>query len=183
MPSSGDIKFRIYLRRFGRLVKLFKLQRSKSGIYIFSGKSANYISYHEDGRYWIRFGNSKPVKKLRQPLSSFKGQETLYVTCITILEPMPWDRDENSQRLQSEDIVLDLDGNFGLEVAISDNAITLPTLPERLNSITYIKQCRPPFLVIEAFQLSSNMLPPPRFPSGEKSVEGVNLFFDHTGKI
>jgi hypothetical protein len=177
------MKFRIYLRRFGKLIKLYKLHRTNAGLYIFSFRSKDYVSYHEDGKYWIRSQGRIFVKKIRQPLSSFKGMETLQGCVGTILEPMPWDRDENSQHLQSDDIVINLDGDIGLEIIISETAITLPTLPERLNSITYIKECRPPFLIKEAFQIASNMLQPSRFPSDEKWVEGENFFFDHTGRI
>jgi len=177
------MKFRIYLWRFGKLIKLYKLHRTNTGLYIFSFRSKDYVSYHEDGKYWIRSQGRKVVKKIRQPLSSFKGMETLERSIGTILGPMPWDRDENPQHLQPEDIVIDLDGIIGIEIIISDNAITLPTLPERLNSITYIKQCRPPFLIIEVFQIASNMLQPSRFPSDEKWVEGENFFFDHIGRI
>jgi hypothetical protein len=180
---NANMKFRIYLRRFGKLIKLYKLHRNNKGLYIFSSRNKGYVSYHEDGKYWIREKERKLIKKIRQSLSSFKGVETLENSVWTILGPMSWDRDENPQHLLSEDIVIDLDGIIGIEIIISDNAITLPTLPERINSITYIKQCRPPFLIIETYQLTSNILQPSRFPSDEKWVEGKNFFYNHTGRI
>jgi hypothetical protein len=114
MLSSGNIKFKIYLHRFGRLVQLYFQNRNKNGRFMFDSRIANHTSFHEGGRYWMSYGNSKLIKKLRQPLSSFKGQETLSGSVFTILAPKPRDVEEESCRLKSEDYVIDFDVKFGI---------------------------------------------------------------------
>lgn len=178
---------RIYLRRFGRVVRLYKLKRTKKGIYLFAGtapRPKTYISYHDDGHWWSRFEGVKNLKMLRAPLSSFKGQETLSISVRSIYATMPWDLDEASQLGRSDDIVLDLDGRVGLEIALTDDSsLTLPALPGRSDSTIFVKEWTPPFLLVEGFKLEGNMFPIPRFPSLTARIEGENVFFDDTRRI
>ena len=66
IASYMNLRFNIYLRRFGKLAKLYKFHRNASGLYVWSRQSKDYISYHEDGRYWIRRLGNKTVKKIRR---------------------------------------------------------------------------------------------------------------------
>jgi hypothetical protein len=83
------VKFKIYLRRFGKLIPLEKLSRTSRGLYFISPRSRDYISYHEDGKYWIRSQEKRFVKKIRQPLSTFQGIETLSTARIKFLVRCP----------------------------------------------------------------------------------------------
>jgi hypothetical protein len=177
------MRFRIYLRRFGKLIKLYKLHRNRAGLYIFSFRNKDYVSYHEDGKYWIRSQGTRFVKKLRQPLSSFKGAETLFTSLVTILAPMPDDLNEAEGLIKVEDIVLELEGNFCVEIILSESRVELPELPARLNRAVFFKENWGPLLTIEAFQMEGNAFPIERYPSRIEWVEGKNYFIDHTGRI
>jgi len=173
------VKFKIYLRRFGKLIALEKLSRNSGGLYFISPRGGDYISYHEDGRYWNR---SRFVKKIRQPLSTFVGIETLSTARINVFGPMPDDPDEASVSLKKEDIVIDFAGSFCTEIILSDSVIRLPELPERVNTRVFVKKCKP-VIIVEAFELAGNALPPDRYPTSTQWVDGTNFFINHTGKI
>jgi hypothetical protein len=174
---------RIYLRRFGKLIKLYKVSRTANGLYIFSGHSDNYVTYHEDGKYWVRAGaGAKVAKYIRQPLSSFSGTESLSLSNIWVAAPAERDLDESKVPVKSEDIVIDLKGIFRIELMLSASAIQLPALPERLNSRVYVKDWSP-FLMIEVFQTAENAVFSSRFPSPREYVEGENFFVNHPGRI
>src|SRR5437879_11963419 len=71
---ARSMHFKIYLRRFGKLIALQKISRTTGGIYFISPRSSSdYVSYHEDGKYWVRSRGKRFIKKLRQPLSNFVG--------------------------------------------------------------------------------------------------------------
>jgi len=125
----------------------------------------------------------KTVKKIRQPLLSFKGAETLSVSVNTVLAPMPDDRDEGQVHVMPEDIVLDLQGNFAIEVILSAERLELLPLPQRLNSVVYIKDSVSPVIIIEAFPMSDNVFPVDRFRPQLIWVEGHNFFLNHDGRI
>ena len=110
------MNFKIYLRRFGKLIALEKLSRTSGGLYFVSPKSRDYISYHEDGKYWVRSQGKHFVKKIRQPLSTFAGVETLSMGRINVFGPMPGDRDEVDVPLTKEDLVIDFAGSFFIEL-------------------------------------------------------------------
>ena len=176
------MKSRIYLRRFGKLIKLYKLHRNAQGLYTFSGRSGNYETYHEDGRSWVRAGvGAKLVKYIKQPLSSFSGTETLSLQNCHITGPSPRGRDESKISVRPEDIVIDLPGDFRVEIILSGSRIQLAALPERLNSSVYIKDWNP-FLVVEVFQTTDNTFRS-RFPPTREYVEGINVFFEDSGRI
>ena len=134
------MKFKIYLRRFGKLIALEKLSRTSRGLYFISPRTGSYISYHEDGKYWIRSQDKRFVKKIRQPLSTFAGIETLSTAMINVFGPMPDDRDERDVPLNKEDLVIDFAGSFGIEIILSDSVIRLPELPERVNTRVFVKK-------------------------------------------
>ncbi|MGH7146934.1 MAG: hypothetical protein ACREIJ_03420, partial [Nitrospiraceae bacterium] len=158
------MKFRIYLRRYGKLITLYKLHRTKKGLYVFRSVGKDYVSYHEDGRYWIRFLGEKTTKKIREPLSSFTGIESLFTSCHTFLAPMPDDLDETEVLIKAEDIVLEMEGDVCIEIILSGSKVELPELPERLNRTIYIKENWKPLVIIEAFQAVGNIFPQYRYP-------------------
>ena len=177
------MRFNVYLPRFGKLIKLYKIHRGGRGLYIWSHRSRDYISYHEDGKYWMRFRGKKTVKKIRQPLSAFNGAETISVAVTTILAPGPYDEDESVVRVMPEDIVIDFAGNFGVEIILSAERIDLPQLPQRPNRIVHIKDSQVPVIIIEAFEILDNVFPFERYRSDTQWVEGRNFFVNHEGRI
>lgn len=176
------MKFKIYLRRFGKLIAIEKLSRTSGGLYFVSPNSRDYISYHEDGKYWIRSQGTRFVKKIRQPLSTFTGSETLSMGMISVIGPMPDDRDEADVLLRTEDIVIDFAGTFYIEIILSESAIRLPELPERMDSRVFVKISKP-VITVEAFQLPNNVFPADRYPPATQWVEGTNFFVGHRGKV
>ena len=173
------MKFKIYLRRFGKLIALEKLSRNSGGLYFISPRGDDYISYHEDGRYWNR---SRFVKKIRQPLSTFVGSETLSTARINVFGPMPDDRDEGNVPLKKEDLVVDFAGSFGIEIILSESVIQLAELPERANIRVFVKNWTP-VITIEAFELKGTAFPVDRYPSSTTWIEGTNFFINHAGQI
>jgi hypothetical protein len=177
------MRLSIYLRRFGTLIKLYRLHRSPAGLYVWSLQSPDYISWHEDGRYWIRFRGRKTVKKLRQPLRDFKGAETLSLSVNTFLAARPFDKAEGQVQLRPEEIVLALDGCFAVEVMLSESPLSLSSRPERLNAVVHARDTVHPIITVEAFPLSNNVFPSERFPPAIQRIEGENFFVDHSGRI
>jgi hypothetical protein len=145
-------------------------------------RSPDHVSYHEDGKYWSTFEGKRPVKKIRQPLSTFVGTETLLKATINVFRPMPDDRDEQNVRLKKEDVVLDFVGGFWFEIILSESVPQLSELPERINARVFVKHWKP-VITIEAFQLAGGGYPADRFPPSTQWVEDLNLFFNHSGKI
>lgn len=176
------MNFKIYLRRFGKLITLGKLSRTAGGLYLLSPRNNDYLSYHNDGRYWVRSGGSRFVKKLRQPLTGFSGRETLSIGILSVFGPMPDNPDEIDVRLRKEDIVIDLEGTFCLEIILAEQDTPLPKLADRLNAIVHVKNWQP-FIFVEAFQRVDNSFPLDRYPSSKDWVEGTNFFVNHTGRI
>ena len=176
------MKFKIYLRRFGKLIALQKLSRTSGGLYFVSPKSRDYVSYHEDGKYWVRSQGKLFVKKIREPLSTFAGIETLSTAMINVFGPMPDDRDEANVPLKKEDLVIDFAGSFCIEIILSESVIRLSELPERINTRVFVKPSKP-VITVEAFELAGNAFPVDRYPSSTRWIEGTNFFINHTGKI
>ena len=176
------MNFKIYLRRFGKLIPLEKLSRTSGGLYFISPRTGSYISYHEDGKYWIRSQGKRFVKKIRQPLSAYSGIETLSTGMIHVFGPMPDDRDEGNVPLKKEDLVIDFAGSFGIEIILSESVIQLAELPERANSRVFVKNWTP-VITIEAFELKGNAFPVDRYPSSTTWIEGTNFFINHAGQI
>jgi hypothetical protein len=176
------VSFKIYLRRFGKLIALQKLSRTSGGLYFISPRSLDHISYHEDGKYWVRSQEKLLVKKLRQPLSTFTGIETLQRSTIHVFGPMPDDPDESTVQLKKEDIVIDCAGGFCIEIILSETLPLLPELPERMNARVFVKNWKP-IITVEAFELPGNVFPVDRYPPATRWIEGSNFFFDHMGKI
>jgi hypothetical protein len=177
------MRFSVYLRRFGKLIKLYKLHRSASGLYMWSHQSSDYVSYHDDGRYWIRSRGERTLKKLRQPLSGFTGAETLSQSVNTFYAPSPQHEDEGRTLVRPDDIVLELDGTVVVEVILSAEVLNLPLDSQRPNSVVHVRGFSCPVITVEAFSMVGNEFPSQRFPSVMKWVEGENVFFDHRGKI
>jgi hypothetical protein len=176
------VNFKVYLRRFGKLIPIEKLSRTSGGLYFVSPRSQDYISYHEDGKYWVRSQGKHFVKKIRQPLSSFAGIETLSMGRINVFGPMPDDRDEADVPLKKEDLVIDFVGSFCIEIILSESVIQLPELSERINTRVFIKNWKP-VITIEAFELAGVASSPDRYPTSTMWTEGTNFVVNHTGKI
>jgi len=185
------VNFKIYLRRFGKLIALEKLSRTSRGLYFISPRGrGDHIRYHEDGRWWIQSrerllgSEERFVKKIRQPLSGFAGIETLSTARLSVFSPTPADPDEAEVHLKKEDIVIDFAARtFCIETILSDRVVQLPELPERINPRFFVKDWKPS-IIIETFELADNSLPVlDRFPPSTTWIEGTNLFFNHIGKI
>jgi hypothetical protein len=99
-----------------------------------------------------------------------------------VFGPMPDDPDEIDVRLRKEDIVIDLEGTFCLEIILAEQDTPLPKLADRLNAIVHVKNWQP-FIFVEAFQRVDNSFPLDRYPSSKDWVEGTNFFVNHTGRI
>jgi hypothetical protein len=189
--ERGTVTFKIYLRRFGKLIALEKLSRTSKGLYFISPRGGgDHITYHEDGKWWVQrrqklLGwNERFVKKIRQPLFSFAGIETLSTARLNVFGPMPDDPDEAEVRQKKEDIVIDFAATtFGIETILSDRIVQLPQLPERVNPRVFVKDWKP-FIIIETFELADNSLPlVDRFPPSTTWIEDKNFFINHIGKI
>jgi hypothetical protein len=176
------VNFKIYLRRFGKLIVLEKISRTSRGLYFVSPRSRDHISYHEDGKYWIQSQGKYPVKKIRQPLSTFAGIETFSMAWISAFGPMPDDRDEADVTLKKEDLVIDFTGDFCIEIILSESIVRLPELPERINTRVFVKNWKP-VITVEAFELPGNAFSADRYPTSTTWIEGTNFFVNHTGKI
>ncbi len=100
----------------------------------------------------------------------------------SVFAPMPDDRDELEINLKVEDIILDFAGNFCIEIILSASQLELPKLPERLNSLVFVKNWKP-YITIEAFEVLDNIFPSYRYPTKVDWVEGTNYFVNHIGKI
>ena len=177
------MRFSVYLRRFGKLIKLYKLHRSASGLYMWSHQSSDYVSYHDDGRYWIRSRGRRTVKKLRQPLNGFRGEETLSQSVNMFYAPSPQHEDEGRVPVGPDDIVLELNQTLVVEIILSAGVLNLPPDPQRPNSVVHVRDSVAPVITVEAFSMVGNVFPSQRFPSVVNWVEGENVFFDHDGRI
>lgn len=177
MPKS--MRFSLYIQRHGMLHKVFAFRRTARGLYVvFSREPGNYTSYHEDGRYWTQVSGQKRVKMLREPLSEFRGSETVKIGYAAFDEgPSPLAIAPATVKLRPEDIVVDHAGPgiVGVEVILSDQRLELARLPERHNSQTFTIATRP-LLILEAFTLAGLNLSGPRFhrpPQAIHAGEGM----------
>ena len=179
--ARSKMNFKIYLRRFGKLIALEKVSRTSGGLYFIS-RTPDHISYHEDGKYWIESQGRPFVKKRRQPLSTFTGIETISMGMMSVFGSMPDDRDEADVTVKKEDIVIEFPGAFLIEIMLSGSVVRLPALSERLNSRIFVKEWHP-VITIEAFEVASNVFPVDRFPPSVTWIEGENFFVNHKGRI
>lgn len=179
------MKFRVFLRKSGQLHQLEKFSRTSKGLYVIGrGNPFNdYISYHSDGRYWVRVNGQKFIKKLRQPLDGFKGAETIMSFVGVVFKPMPDDPPDTEGEIKSEDIVFERHSRFGMEVILSDGPVELPPLLERTNSLVFRKPQMTPVLTIEVFDLPGPPLLRERFSPNIRWEEGRNLFFGDDQRI
>lgn len=179
------MEFRIYLRRFGKLIKLYKFDRTKAGLYIISSPSTgdDYDTYHEDGNYWHRYRGRKMIKKRRQPLSSFAGTETLFSAAFSVMAPTSDALEANDVNLKEEDIIIEREGAFGLEVIMAEKKIQLIDLPDRPNNTVYFKELFQPIIIVEVYNMADNVIRTPRFSPDRNWVDGQDFFYDHDGRI
>src|SRR5206468_10495677 len=144
--AQSQMKFRVYVRRDNRLRELYRIKRTKTGLYfneVYDAMKAggaklsagSTSTYHEDGRSWEKLmGSRNDQKVINPPLADFSGALTLR-TMICTISSMGWNsRPEDQVALRPEDVVCERTGVFGIEVILSDKALDLPTLPDRPNS-------------------------------------------------
>jgi hypothetical protein len=163
------MRFKIYIRRFGKLHPMGKLHRGANGLYLLSRNPNTYASYHEDGKYWMRVDGRMVLKKLREPLNAFSGAETVQLSYTFLDDGSPIAVDPTSVRLQPDDIVLDHGGIVGVELILSGKPLKFGALPDRLDSLVFTKRCSP-LVTIEAFTLAGTTFSRPRFPRAPKKV-------------
>jgi len=159
------MKFKVYAKKQGRLVTLWDVRRTPTGLYFHGSHGPSYMSYHQDGAYWTRSGHTKMAKKRRTPLAELKGAYTLSTGTFTILAPMPTDPIADSVQLRSEDIVVEYPGIFGAEVILSDIVPTLEAIPSRANTQVFTKQNVAPIVRFEFFENPANELQIGRYPA------------------
>lgn len=169
------MKFRIILKRTEGFLRLAKITRSKTGLYLISmspaGGPDNHFSYHEDGVCFQHALGRRLTRSYRQPLSSLKGIETIGYMNLMLFTPMPEQRIIREEDMQGEDVLIERHGWFGIEIMISDVTMKLPPLEGRLNSELFVKEHMRPKVLIECFNLpvkgssQHGIGLPPRFPS------------------
>jgi hypothetical protein len=92
-------------------------------------------------------------------------------------------RQEGAVSLRADDVIFERDVTFGVEVILAEKVLVLPPLTDRVHSVTYIKDQLSPVIMIEVFDLASNVLPLPRFERAVPLTEGENVFFNYPGRI
>ncbi|NUN11781.1 hypothetical protein HUU53_04005 [Candidatus Micrarchaeota archaeon] len=112
------MKFNIYLKKFGKMIRLYRIERKKSGLYVIPGGvfGKSYISYHEDGKSWNRLQGKIITKFKGTPLSQIIDEVTILNGPHSINAPFPWDKDEADVKISPEDIVIEKSGVFFIEV-------------------------------------------------------------------
>jgi len=185
VPTTGNrLKFRIYMPGRSGLVVVQSVNRTPTGLYfnrLFGGR-ASHQTYHEDGKRWSQgILDRNSCKILDTPLSSFTGTRTLVsMVCVrNHREPHP---DERKVNLRPEDIVLNDSAIVGYELILSDGKVDLPIMPNRANRHVYVKDSVFPLIIIEAYDPIVPIMSE-RYPRLEPRTEGVDLFFDHPGRI
>jgi hypothetical protein len=158
------MKFKVYAKRHGRLVTLWDVRRTPTGLYFHGSRGPSYMSYHEDGAYWTRSGHTKMAKKRRTPLAELKGAYTLSTGTFAILAPMPTDPIADGVQLRNEDIVVEYPGIFRAEVILSDAVPTLEPIPSRANTQVFIIENIAPIVTFEFFENPTIELQIDRFP-------------------
>ena len=159
------MKFNIFYSSKGRLIKLYEVNRSESGIYLHPLGNRPHFTYHEDGKSWFKhpsFFSKFPelsTKKEREPLSEFVGPET--ITSFNVLDFNP--KSIRTYQPSHEDVVVTLDPPFCIELIITKKMITLTPSPDRQNSSVFVKKNTSPIIVIEVFNLTNNSLVESRF--------------------
>jgi hypothetical protein len=140
-------------------------------------------TYHEDGRYWDKFLGDRNNRKVRNPpLSNFSGALTPR-TLVCPMVDMRLHRQEGAVSLRADDVIFERDVTFGVEVILAEEVLILPPLTGRVHSATYVKDQLSPVIMIEVFDLASNVLPLPRFERAVPLAEGENVFFNYPGRI
>ena len=138
---------------------------------------------HVVGRSWDRFSGAIATKKTRQPLSSFRGAETLAVMVVSLLNMTEEDQEDRPGILRSEDVVFAFDGPFAMEIILSDSPLVLSASPSRLNCVVHERATCIPIVTLEGFQLATMEFPTDRFPPTRQYEEGRNLFFGNAGRL
>jgi hypothetical protein len=192
-PIPNRVKFDIYCRKGGRLINLLRINRTPTGLYFNAphdpmrargGRSGpcSTFSYHESGRSWFKQGTDRSwLKRLEIPLSAFRGARTIQTGQCFItdggISPL-----ESSVHVRPNDIIIDRTGPFGVEIILSDQPLILDPDPKRPNSEIHTFDRVFPVILVEVFDLREGGALA-RFPRMDPLVEGVNLFFDHRGRI
>lgn len=173
------MKFKVFVKRRGKLFTLWDIQRTPTGLYFHDRTNPkSYMTYHEDGAYWDRSGRARIVKKRRPPLADLKGTYTLSTATFNILAPLPTDRVAEGVQLRSNDIVVEYPGIFGAEVILSDQVQQLEPMSSRVNSKVFPVQYMP-IIMFEFFDNPTNTMPAARFPSPPVMA----MIFDGRGRI
>jgi hypothetical protein len=159
--------FRIYLRRPEGLLSLYKIGRSKGGDIAIAAtvpppfSQGEHLTYHADGNCF-QHSQGAMHKARRQPLSSFRGTETiLCVPLITVFLTPPSATLRNTAR--PRDIVTDRGKDFGLEIILSEHVIELPVLEHRARREVFVKPGTP-HMLLEIFDNPGLVIAGERYP-------------------
>ena len=192
------LKFSIYCRKSGRLINLYQINRTPSGLYLNAPhdplkatmrqeggprSASSGFTYHEDGKSWFKTGGDhSALERVETPLSDFRGARTIGTGAYVVLGG-GIDRVESSVDLRPQDVIVDRPVPFGVEIILSDCPRTLPPDPERPNSELHTFDQVFPVVLVEVFDLVEGLMPRLRFPRTEPLIEGETVFFEHRGRI
>jgi hypothetical protein len=189
MEHQDRLKFSVYLRRDGRLQEFYQISRTPSGLYFnevrspirsaLKGQGVKMLpgsssSYHSSGMYWDKHFGRRDRKIRDTPLAEFSGART-YSTQLCVITSMELQRPADSVRLRAEDVVFERYGPFGIEIILSDSVFEISPEPDRLNSVTYVKEQVFPAIMIEVFDSPTGVFPRMRFKRAEPLSEGENF--------
>ncbi len=158
------MKFNIYFAIDGELNKLYEVNRSPSGLYFHAFGNRPHFSYHKSGETHFKHPalRSSPefnIKKQRTPLSEFVGPES--ITSFNVMDFKA--RTTKKYQVKPEDIVIEIEPPFCVEIILTSKEILLPKLPERENLQQFLKRDMSPMIIIEAFNLGGRRLVEQRF--------------------
>ncbi len=157
------MKFNIYFTSNNELVKLYAINRSLSGLYLMPFGNWPHFSYHNSGETHYRHpalvnGNLN-TKRQRVPLQEFIGPES--ITSFNVLNFSS--RSSKGFKVKKEDIVIDLEPPFCVEIILTSKELVLPEMADRKNSRLYLKTNFSPMIIVEAFNLPNRQLIDQRF--------------------
>jgi hypothetical protein len=190
MSGSKSLSFRIYLRRDGRILRLFKISRTSHGLYTMFAPHAgmpnyrpDHRTYHEDGKCFDRLGGRIIDRKQKQPLAGFTGAETQLMAVHMFLTITPEDLQDEPGVAKPKDIVLDLRCPFAVEMIISEQPLQLAEIPTRLNRVVRDYTSVRPIITIEAFEMADNIMPSDRYPPLQQYELGKNWLSGEGGRL
>lgn len=101
-------------------------------------------------------------KGRRQPLSAFRGVETIFLSHVSVVRTP--DHVKHAMALGPDDITLDRTSDFGIEILLAESLVELPVLPDRPNRELYVKDSVTPLVLVEVFDMLDRNMRRERYP-------------------